>query len=759
MSDDFDLGSVLGTFLDEARELLIQMETILLGMETGDGDADPEEINALFRAAHTVKGSAGLFGLDDVVAFGHRVESVLDQVRDGELTLTPERVGLLIRCTDHLGQLVNCTAESRDPDEMLIAQGNELAAALQADGPIAASSSPPPESPAGPGSQMVEHEVRRGESTVLAATGSAVESAIEAWTRRSDRDGWHLSLRFSEETFRNGMDPLSFIRYLQSLGQLVRVETLPDRIPETDFDPESCYLGFEIHFHGEVTKQALEDVFEFVRDDCQIRILPTASKVEEFLSLIRSLPEDDLRLGEILVKVGTLTERELHDALAAQAQAEQPDPLGRILVESGAVQPPVVEAALAKQVKAKEVKARETRSVRVQADKLDSLIDLVGELVIASSAARTLGAVNPDSAQHQAALEVGRLVELIREGTLRLRMVEIGETFSRFHRIVRDTARELGKEVALEVDGGETELDRTMVEKIADPLTHMVRNAIDHGIEMPDLRLASSKSEKGTIRLAAFHDSGSVVIEVSDDGAGLDPERIRNKALSRGLIGEDDVLSTRDLYQLIFEPGFSTAEQVSNLSGRGVGMDVVKKTVEGLRGSIDIDSVPGGGTSVRLRLPLTLAIIDGFLLGVGESKFVLPLDLVVECIDLQRVEERAAQGTYVRVRGEVIPYLRIADFFGLQARGHGRESLVVVQGSGRRFGLVVDELLGELQTVIKPLGGLFEHLKGISGSTILGSGELALIIDVAGLSQLAAQRDERAGPRREQAAGGETVRG
>lgn len=755
MSDDFDLGSVLGTFLDEARELLMQMETILLGMESGGGEADPEEINALFRAAHTVKGSAGLFGLDDVVAFGHRVESVLDQVRDGELALTPDRVGLLIRCTDHLGQLVNCTAEARDPDEALIAQGDELAAALQGGGAPAADPAPKPETTAKPESQAGG----RSESTVLAATGTAVESAIESWTRRSERDGWHLSLRFSEETFRNGMDPLSFIRYLQSLGQLVRVETLPDRIPETDFDPESCYLGFEIHFLGEVTKQALEDVFEFVREDCQIRILPTASKVEEFLSLIRSLPEDDLRLGEILVKVGTLTERELQEALAAQAQSESPDPLGRILVESGTVQPPVVEAALAKQVKAKEVKARETRSVRVQADKLDSLIDLVGELVIASSAARTLGAVNPDSAQHQASLEVGRLVELIREGTLRLRMVEIGETFARFHRIVRDTARELGKEVALEVEGGDTELDRTMVEKIADPLTHMVRNAIDHGIEMPELRLARGKTEKGTIRLAAFHDSGNVVIEVGDDGAGLDPERIRNKALSRGLIGEDDTLSPRDLYQLIFEPGFSTAEQVSNLSGRGVGMDVVKKTVEGLRGSIDIDSVPGGGTSVRLRLPLTLAIIDGFLLGVGESKFVLPLDLVVECIDLQRVEERSAQGTYVRVRGEVIPYLRIADFFGLKARGHGRESLVVVQGSGRRFGLVVDELLGELQTVIKPLGGLFEHLKGISGSTILGSGELALIFDVAGLSQLAAQRDERAGPRREPAAGGETVRG
>ncbi|AOU98543.1 hypothetical protein BI364_11775 [Acidihalobacter yilgarnensis] len=754
MNDGFDWGGALATFLEEARDLLIQMEAILLRLE--EAEADPEDVNALFRAAHTVKGSAGLFGLDEVVAFGHEMESVLDRARDGTLALSPPWISLLIRCTDHLGILVDCAAESRALDEARQAQGRELVTALHGGESVATPedvvSVQRAESPeAAPQTQAGRHE--------LIAAGDAVESAIQSWTRAPDPEGWHLSLRFGDETFRNGMDPLSFIRYLKSLGQLVGVEVLPDRIPEGDYDPECCYLGFEIHFRGEVSKQTLEDVFEFVREDCELRILPTASKADEFLALLQSLPEDDLRLGEILVKVGTVTERELTEALSAQATAEDPEPLGYILVEQGAVQSPIVEAALAKQHKIKEVKARETRSVRVQADKLDALIDLVGELVIASSAVRSLSAVNPDSPQQQASVEVGRLVELIREGTLRLRMVEIGETFARFHRIVRDTAHELGKEVALQIEGGDTELDRTMVEKIADPLTHMVRNAIDHGIEMPDVRLARSKPEKGTIRLAAFHDSGSVVIEVSDDGAGLDPARIRNKALARGLITEDEILSTHALYQLIFEPGFSTAEQVSNLSGRGVGMDVVKKTVEGLRGSIDIDSALDGGTSVRLRLPLTLAIIDGFLLGVGDSKFVLPLDIVVECIDLERVEQRSAHGAYVRVRDEVIPYLRIADFFGLTSRDHGRESLVVVQAGGRRFGLVVDDLLGELQTVIKPLGDLFEHLKGISGSTILGSGELALIFDVAGLSQLATQRDEGPGLRRESTPGGEMVRG
>ncbi|OBS09875.1 chemotaxis protein CheA [Acidihalobacter prosperus] len=756
MSDGFDMSGALGTFLEEAHELLLQMESILLRLE--EAEADPEDVNALFRAAHTVKGSAGLFGLDDVVAFGHEMESVLDRARDGALELAPPWVSLLIQCTDHLGTLVDCAAESRPLDDAQQAQGRALIVALRGGESVDAVAGRPPAPADRPAADKPEPQGSSNGQKLISA-GDAVESAIQSWTRPPEAEGWHLSLRFGEDTFRNGMDPLSFVRYLKSLGQLVGVELLPERIPEVDYDPECCYMGFEIHFRGDVSKQTLEDVFEFVREDCELRILPMASKAEEFLALIQSLPEDDLRLGEILVKVGTVTQRELTEALAAQAKAENPEPLGHILVEQGAVQSPIVKAALEKQNKIKEVKARDTQSVRVQADKLDALIDLVGELVIASSAMRTLGAANPDAPQQEASIEVGRLVELIREGTLRLRMVEIGETFARFHRIVRDTARELGKEVTLQVEGGETELDRTMVEKLADPLTHMVRNAIDHGIEMPDVRMARGKSGKGTIRLAAFHDSGSVVIEVGDDGAGLDPERIRNKAIGRGLIGEEDQLSTHALYQLIFEPGFSTAEQVSNLSGRGVGMDVVKKTIEGLRGSIDIDSMPGRGTSVRLRLPLTLAIIDGFLLGVGESKFVLPLDMVVECIDFDRVEQRSAHGAYVQVRDEVIPYLRIADFFGLTSRAQGRESLVVVQAGGRRFGLVVDDLLGELQTVIKPLGDLFAHLKGISGSTILGSGELALIFDAVGLSQLAALREGAPGLPRVSATEGEPAGG
>lgn len=731
MTDGFDLSGALGTFLEEARELLSQMEDILLRLEEDITAARHDDINAMFRAAHTVKGSAGLFGLDEIVDFGHEVETLLDQVRDDSITLDAAWISVLLECTDHLGALVEQAGEGEALGPALQEKGNGLIATLREGRGVA----PEPE-----GEKASSDEGSR--DGALLPVNRALEKTIKEWTTRPDQAGWHLSLRFGPETYRNGMDPLSFIRYLSSLGELYGVKVVPDQIPQwQEYDPETCYLGFEINFVGDVSKQTLEDVFEFVREDCELRILPTASKVESFLELIQALPEDNLRIGEILVQVGTLTKQELDAALNNQATSGQDEPLGQILVERGAVQAPVVEAAVEKQTRIKAAKTKESSTVRVQAEKLDALIDLVGELVIASSAVRMQGANDPDSRHHQSALEVSRLVELMREGTLRLRMVEIGDTFARFNRIVRDTARELGKTVKLVIEGGETELDRTMVEKIADPLTHMVRNAIDHGIESPESRRAAGKPEKGTIRLAAFHDSGNVVIEVSDDGAGLNPERIHAKALAKGLITEEDNLSEKAIYQLIFEPGFSTAEQISNLSGRGVGMDVVKQTVENLRGTIDVDSVQGNGTSVRLRLPLTLAIIDGFLMGAASAKFVLPLDMIVECIDLQGQVDPSRHGSYVKVRESVVPFVRIAEFFGLKREANRRESLVIVRCEGKRFGLVVDELLGEIQAVIKPLGELFNRLQGISGSTILGSGELALIIDVVGLAQLARKKE------------------
>jgi len=338
----------------------------------------------------------------------------------------------------------------------------------------------------------------------------------------------------------------------------------------------------------------------------------------------------------------------------------------------------------------------------------------------------------------EASAVINDYIEHIREGALGLRMVEIGETFKRFQRVVRDVSQELSKDIALEIRGADTELDKTVVEQIGAPLTHPVRNAIDHGIEARAVRLARGKAAQGVVRLNAYHDSGSIVIEVSDDGGGLSLEKIRSKAVERGIIKATDVLSEREIFNLVFEPGFSTADTVTNLSGRGVGMDVVRRSIEALRGSVDIDSTEGVGTTIRVRLPLTLAIIDGFLVGVGGSSYVVPLDAVLECMELAPDDARAsAERSYFDLRGEVLPFMRLREQFDIPGAPGHRENVIVVQCANHKVGLVVDELLGEFQTVIKPLGKIFSNVKGVTGATILGSGEVALILDVPSLVWLA----------------------
>jgi two-component system chemotaxis sensor kinase CheA len=373
---------------------------------------------------------------------------------------------------------------------------------------------------------------------------------------RSSPEHWHISLRFGFDVLRNGMDPLSFLRYLGTMGEVVGVSLL-DRLPQAEeMDPESCYLGFEIGLRSRASKAEIEAVFEFVQDDCEIRILPPESRIEEYMALIRSLPEDDLRLGEILVRCGTLTEKELAGALAIQSGVEDRTgeparPLGEIILDSGMVRPAVVEAALEKQKQSRDAKSQENRVLKVDAEKLDHLINLVGELVISGAAASVFAKRSRDLALQETTSNIARLVEEIRDSALQLRMVQIGETFRRFNRVVRDVAKELGKEIELVITGAETELDKTVVDKIGDPLTHLVRNSMDHGIESTENRIARGKSPRGTVRLNAYHDSGNVVIEVSDDGNGLNRDRILAKALEKGLISAGQSLTDAEVYQLI----------------------------------------------------------------------------------------------------------------------------------------------------------------------------------------------------------------
>jgi two-component system, chemotaxis family, sensor kinase CheA len=460
-----------------------------------------------------------------------------------------------------------------------------------------------------------------------------------------------------------------------------------------------------------------------------------------YVELIRSLPEDERRLGEILIASGVLTRQELDAGLELQQQQSPGDsasqPIGAILVEAQSVPQPIVDAALEKQKQIKDAKARESQSIRVDADKLDKLIDLVGELVISCAAANLRAEQIKDSILLETNAQIIGLVEEVRDSALQLRMVPIGATFNRFQRVVRDVSAELGKDIALAITGGETEVDKSVIEQIGDPLMHLVRNSIDHGIENAQTRADRGKPAKGTIRLNAYHESGSIVIEVGDDGGGLNRDKILAKALERGLVQPGTNLSDKDIYGLIFEPGFSTADQVSNLSGRGVGMDVVKQNITALRGAIEINSNIGEGTTTRIHLPLTLAIIDGFLVAVGSSFFVIPQDRIVECVELPG-ESHCAD--YMDLRGEVLPFVRLGKFFNIGREPSRRENVVVVNSGGRKTGIVVDRLLGEFQTVIKPLGQLFSHVQGIGGSTILGSGEVALIIDVQVLVQYYSQR-------------------
>lgn len=662
-----NLDQALQTFIVEARDLLQAMEQSLLQLESDPGDQDA--LGAIFRAAHTIKGSAGLFGLTSIVGFTHIVEDVLDRLREGSVAVDAALIALLLKCGDHMLELIDvvaCRGEALTP--AALARDEGLREALSAYQPL--------------------------------RTADAVP-AVRADDAQADVL-WHISLRFGVDVFRNGMDPLSFLRYLETLGQMVQVTTLTDAIPALEhWDPESCYLGFEIDLRSTASQATLVEVFDFVRDDCDVHI-----------RAVDETPDSDVATGNDLVVAHAE-----QDSACAPAQ--------RLPANS-------------------EAKPRDGSYVRVNADKLDALINLVGELVIASAGASLLARSCDNDPLQEATSTVSGLVEEILDGALHLRMIPIGDTFNRFRRVVRDVSQELGKDIELIINGAETELDKTVVEKIGDPLMHLLRNAMDHGIESAEARRAAGKPSKGHLSLNAYHDSGSIVIEIADDGAGLDRERILEKAQERGLVASGAVLTDQEVYNLIFEAGFSTAEAVTNLSGRGVGMDVVKRNITLLRGTVDLDSRPGQGTLVRIRLPLTLAIINGFLVGIDHSTYVIPLDMVQECLELdERQRQSSRDQGYLDLRGEVLPLVDLRDHFHHAGPAARRQNVVVVRYAEHKAGLVVDDLHGEFQTVIKPLGKLFGALRGISGSTILGSGAVALILDVPALLNQLVQLEAR----------------
>ena len=688
-SDQSFIAEALPAFISEAQEQIEQVEQLLLQLE--DDPGDHELLNALFRCAHTVKGSAGVFGLDAVVAFTHHVESLLDRMREGHIQLTPALNTLLLQCNDQIRVLVDAAsdlaADLSASDSLRQHLVSQLQSLTRVEG-------------------QVEH--RAAPAPVETAPASAEAGASEAAPH------WDVSVRFGVDTFRNGMDPLAIFSYLQGLGQIEGMHADTQAVPLLEqLDPESCHLACTFALHGQPDREAVEGAFSFVKEESDVRIEAGGTVGEAALEASPDVASDEA-LGEA---------SEVVDAMPV-AKAAEP--------ASGGGEP--------RKGKAREGGPEDGRFIRVQADRLDAVINLLGELVVASAGASLLARETRQNTLVEANAQMERLIEEIRNGTLQLRMVPIGETFSRFRRVVRDTAAQLDKDVVLDIQGGDTELDKSMVERIADPLMHLVRNALDHGLETPAEREAVGKPAQGHLVLSACHESGTVLIRIQDDGRGIRRDKVLQKAWDRGLLEPGVTPPDADILKLIFEPGFSTAEQITNLSGRGVGMDVVRQNIEALRGTVSIQSEPGEGTCIEIRLPLTLAIIDGFLVGVGDSRFIFPLESVVEVIsgDTQTRLMRSDGRCCVELRGQVLPVMTLHDVYGLEPMAGARPSVVVIHSAGRQYGVLVDSLLGHHQTVIKPLSRMFRSLRGISGSSILGNGEVALIFDVNALGDLAA---------------------
>ncbi len=680
-------------FREEAGELLSELETALLELE--ETPDNPELVAQVFRAMHTIKGSGAMFGFDNVAAFTHEVETVFDQVRNGRIPVTKNLVNLSLAARDHITSLLEAPQDEgidQDRSQELVSAFRQL---LPAEGPevqVSPQGQPASEAPAA----QVTYRVR---------------------------------LRVPRDIVLRGTRPDTLLVELAELGHcrvVAQTEAIP---PLEEIEPESCYVFWDFILTTDQGENAIRDVFIFVEDDTELSI--------EIIDEEGQFDNDEgyKRLGEILVERGDLTPEALAQVLNAHK------PIGQVLIETQGVHPDKVEAALQEQEVVRERRrqrqAQETAtSVRVPAERLDYLVDMVGELVTVQARLSQAAATRQDAELTAIAEEVERLTAELRDSSLGMRMLPIGSTFSKFKRLVRDLSQELGKEIDLETSGAETELDKTVIEKLNDPLVHLIRNSIDHGIEMPEVRQVAGKPREGTVHLAAVHSGDSVIIEIRDDGKGLDRDAIRAKAIERGLLSEADDLPDSDLFQLIFAAGFSTAQNVTSVSGRGVGMDVVKRAIDALRGSIQIQSEKGRGTVIRVKIPLTLAIIESLLVKIEGDHYVLPLALVEECIELTRQEVADAHGRdLVRVRDQLVPYLPLRGWFAIEGERPDIEQVVITKVNGHRVGLVVDHVIGEHQTVIKSLGRMYRDVEGISGATILGDGTVALIMDVPHLVQ------------------------
>ena len=696
MSNEIDLSQFYSIFVEESSELVEEIEAGLLRLELGD--IDDEIVNTIFRAAHSIKGSGATLGFSEIADFTHGVEAMLEEMRSGERTVTKEAIGLLLECVDCLrGMVRRCTTDEANDQDLI----DDLEQRLES----------------------LPNEVTAGTELDSQASGSAADVSEEAGKKIST---WTISFYPHQNFFFTGNDPYRLLRELGEMGDL-EVALATEKLPKfSELEPQQCYLGWDMTISGELEEDDIREVFAWVEDDCDLTLVLQSNK---------EAGDESDRPGQATTSIETeKPAAESEDSIESSIEKTTPAS-GESGTEAGTGKKKAKTRAQA--YESSDGFGEETSSIRVSTEKVDDLVNLVGELVITQS---ILSQATQGIDSEQLLMLTHSLQQLerntrdLQEQALNIRMLPISFAFQRLPRIVHDLNRALGKQVKLKFSGEGTELDKTVLEKIGDPLVHLVRNALDHGVEMPEQRRAAGKDEDGLIHVKAFYQGGSIVIEVSDDGAGLDIERILSKAKEKSLVEEDAQLTAEEIKQLVFEPGFSTVTEVSNISGRGVGMDVVRRNISDLGGKVDVRSEQGKGATFTIKLPLTLAILDGQMVQVGDQVFVVPLLAIIESIqvkdgDIHRVAGEAEVYTY---RNECLPVVRLSEVFNIRK---GQQSLVggllvIVDVDGQLIGLNIDDVLGQQQVVIKSLEKNFREVQGVSGATILGDGSVALIIDV-----------------------------
>lgn len=686
-----DISQFHQVFFEESFEGLEDMERCLLDLDLGE--PDPEDINTIFRAAHSIKGGSGTFGFKEVTDFTHVVETLLDQIRNGERQVSQEAVDLFLKSVDCLREMLTACSEEV-PIEMDSVK--ELHDKLQA--------------------MMNDGETGAGDNTASASPEADTVVVQDTDTEKE----WEIRFAPHHNIFDTGNDPLRLIRALADMGEL-DVEVNTDNLPAFEnFEPEQSYLVWNLKLKGLVSEEEIQEVFEWVEDECDLDISPLTTETAE-----QGPQPVEAPVAANVTDITTASKAADTDKNA----------------ESG--------AKSSSKSSERRSNNTESSSIRVSIDKVDALINMVGELVITQSMLSqfshdNIGAANEQLRDGLELLE--RNTRELQENVMQIRMLPISFSFNRFPRLVRDLSNKLGKKIELKLSGEQTELDKTVMEKIGDPLVHLVRNSLDHGIEKPEDRVKAGKPETGVLHLNAYHQGGNIIISINDDGGGLNTDKILAKAIERGLVNEGDQLSDEQVHDLIFSPGFSTADAISDVSGRGVGMDVVRRNIKDLGGSVEVESERGVGSTFKIRLPLTLAILDGQLVKAADETFIIPLISIIESVQVnpEHVNSLANKNELYRFRDEYIPIIRLTDLFQIQGEDtHIKDGLlVVVETDGKKSGIFVDDLHAQQQVVIKSLESNYQKVPGISGATILGNGSVAMILDIAGLMEL--QHDTKA---------------